>query len=141
MHPAAAVVVAVAAVLTAVVTIYRFGLAPVIQLGLEVRELLRDLRGYPGRPGHPPRPGLVEQVGQLDHKLEAHLAWAEEHVGALQAAVQDHLVEAERTRQEGHREASKLWAALEALSGHRDSAYRTRHDDPLDERTDIHADT
>lgn len=138
---AVAVIIGLAAVVTALATLHRYLVRPTVAIGLEVRELLRDLRGYPGRPGHPPRPGLVETVAaqvattaELEHKLEAHLEWAEQTTGRMEGAIQEHLVESERTRQAGHREAQKLWEAMAALSGHRDADMRTRHDDP--ERTD-----
>ena len=127
--PAVGVLLAAAAAVTAVATLHRYLVRPIVQVGLEVRELLRDLRGYPGRPGHPPRPGLVEEVHDLKGQLAEHLEWAEETTTRIQADVRAHLLQQEHTRQEGHREAAKLWDALAALSGHRDHHLRTRHDD------------
>lgn len=129
IHPAVGLILGAAAVVTAAATLHRFLVRPIVQVGLEVRELLRDLRGYPGRPGHPPRAGLVEEVHELKGQLASHLVWSEETTASIQEAIQEHLVESERTRQEGHREAAKLWDALAALSGHRDHSLRTRHDD------------
>lgn len=88
VHPAVAWVLGIATVLSALAVIYRVALRPLTKLGLEVRELLRDLRGYPGRPGHPARPGLLQQVLDLDAKVEEHLEWSrgfvEEYLGRAQ---------------------------------------------------------
>lgn len=135
LHPAAAALVAVAAILTAGATVWRFGLGPIVRLGLELRELLQDLRGLPADPdrGRPARPGLVAAVASVDSKLEDHLAWSASMTQELKDSIQEHLSDAETTRQAGHREAERMWAALEALSGHRDADLRTRHDDPHEE--------
>lgn len=136
LHPAAAALVAVAAVLTAGATVWRFGLGPVVRLGLELRELLQDLRGVPADPerGRPARPGLISAVAAVDSKLEDHLVWSAGMTQELKDSIQEHLAEAEHTRQAGHREAERMWAALEALSGHRDADMRTRHDDDPEEK-------
>jgi hypothetical protein len=88
MHPVAYWVLAAAMLLSALAVIYRLAVRPLTKLGLEVRELLRDLRGYPGRSGHPPRPGLLQQVLDLDAKVEEHLDWSrgfvEEYLGRAQ---------------------------------------------------------
>lgn len=102
-----------AAIATASATIWRLVVRPSAAIALEVRELLRDLRGYPGRPGHPPRPGLLVQVLELDAKVEEHLAWSrdfvEEYLGQAKA------------------ESTQLLATIEAVHGApRDSTTRSR---------------
>lgn len=146
LHPAAAALIAVAAVLTAGATVWRFGLGPIVRLGLELRELLQDLRGVPPRPGHPAVPGLFAQASsngqQLEHladKLEEHLAWARQTSEHLDRVVEEHLVQSEVTRQEGHREAAHLWDAIGeiarhgGLTIHRPESARTRRTDPPEE--------
>lgn len=141
-HPAVGWLLLLAAILVALATIYRVGVRPIVQVGLEVRELLRDLRGYPGRPGHPPVPGMVERVnvntGKLDQlagALEEHLEWSRTTTDHLTQLVDDHLVAAEVTRQEGHREAAHLWDAIGEIAKHggltieRPPQARTRRDD------------
>lgn len=111
---------ATAAVLAALAVIIRLAVRPLVQVALEVREVMRDLRGYPGRPGHPPRPGLLQQVLDLDAKVEEHLVWSREFV-------EQYLADA---RQEG----VQLLETIEAVhkSGHdpRDPDARTRATDP-----------
>ncbi len=94
-------VLGIATVLSALAVIYRLGVRPLTKLGLEVRELLRDLRGYPGRPGHPPRPGLLQQVLDLDAKVEEHLEWSK-------GFVEEYLGQAKR-------ESTQLLATIEAV--------------------------
>jgi hypothetical protein len=147
-HPAVGWLLLLAAILVALATVYRVGVRPFVQVGLEGRELLRDLRGYPGRPGHPPVPGMVERVavntGKLDQLGEAlaeHLEWSRITTDALHKVVEEHLVEAERTRQEGHREAAHLWDAIGEIAKHggltiqRPPESRTRRGDPPTEET------
>jgi hypothetical protein len=125
VHPAVGWLLLAAAILLALATVYRVGVRPIVQVGLEVRELLRDLRGYPGRPGHPAVPGLVERVGvntskldSLAGSLEEHLVWSRQTTDHLAQLVDDHLVAAEVTRQEGHREATHLWDAIGEIAKH-----------------------
>lgn len=147
-HPAVGWLLLAAAVLVALATVYRVGIRPIIVVGLEVRELLRDLRGYPGRPGHPPVPGMVERVahntGKLDQlavQLDEHLEWSRRTTDQLHQLVDDHLVAGEVTRQEGHREAAHLWDAIGEIAKHggltieRPPETRTRRDDPPTEET------
>jgi hypothetical protein len=141
-HPAVGWLLLLSAILVALATIYRVGVRPIVQVGLEVRELLRDLRGYPGRPGHPPVPGLVDRVnfntGKLDQlagQLEEHLEWSRATTDQLHQVVEDHLVAGEVTRQEGHREAAHLWDAIGEIAKHggltiqRPPETRSRRDD------------
>jgi hypothetical protein len=155
IHPGLAGIIVAGAIVTALYSLHRYAVRPVVQVALEVRELLRDLRGYPGRPGYPARPGLVEAVtaqertmaehlvwsAALDHRFTEHLVWSEEITEQIQAAIANvtaavdrHLSESERTRRAGHQEATKMWAALEALAP-RDPTLRTRRDDDTTEET------
>jgi hypothetical protein len=113
---------ATAAVLAALAVIIRLAVRPLVVISLEIREVMRDLRGYPGRPGHPPRPGLLQQVLDLDAKVEEHLTWSREFV-------EQYLADA---RQEG----VQLLETIEAVhnSGHRDPDARTRASDPPEEK-------
>lgn len=117
VHPAVAWVLATAGVLSALAVIYRLAVRPMTKVALEVRELLRDLRGYPGRPGHPPRPGLLEQVLELDHKVEEHLEWSRGFVEEYMGKALD--------------ESTQLLATIEAVHSdpHRPPDARTRATD------------
>lgn len=123
MHPAVAWLIGAAAVVTAIATIYRYAWRPVVGFALEVRELVRDLTGYPGRPGYPSRPGMVETVNgnsgrieRLARQLDDHLAWSRNVTGLIESALHDHMIESERTRQEAHKEAAALWEAVGELA-------------------------
>lgn len=143
LHPLAATLVAVAAVLTAGATVWRFGLGPIVRLGLDLRELLQDLRGAPARPGHPAVPGVLDQVAVNTAKLDSiggqltdHLEWSKRMTGQLEEVLAEHLVETERTRRAGHEEAGHLWDAIAEIARHggltvlRPPGVRTRRDDP-----------
>lgn len=125
IHPAVAWVLATAGVLSALAVIFRLAVRPITRMALEVRELLRDLRGYPGRPGHPARPGLLEQVLELDHKVEEHLEWSRGFVEEYMGKALD--------------ESTQLLATIEAVhtEGHRPRppASRTRETDLTEEDT------
>lgn len=105
---------ATAGVLSALAVILRLAVRPLVQVGLEIREVMRDLRGYPGRPGHPPRPGLLQQVLDLDAKVEAHLEWSREFV--------------EEYLSTARQESTQLLATIEAV-------HQEGHDRPPDART------
>lgn len=146
VHPALLWLVVAATVVSAIATLHRFIFLPAVKLGLDVRELLLDLRGHPARPGHPGRSGLLDQVAELDRQLKAHLEWSEEldrklkahlvwsehNATELRRIINDHLAAANRVRLAGHEEARQLWAAIEALSHHpvRPGSSRTRRTDP-----------
>jgi hypothetical protein len=147
LHPAAAALVAVAAVLTAGATVWRFGLGPVVRLGLDLRELLLDLKGTPSRPGHPAVPGVLDQVAvntvkldDISSKLEEHLTWSRITAEHMDRVVEEHLVESERTRQAGHTEATHLWDAIGEIARHggltieRPPGVKTRRDDRPEEK-------
>lgn len=130
-------VVAAAGVLSAAVVLLRVLILPTLRLGLELRELLQDIRGTPDRgPGRPARPGLVEALAVMQASFEAH----REHMAETLSA---YLVEQERTRQLSHQEAAELWHAVAELAARggmtigprpRRPDARTRADDPIPEQ-------